>query len=78
MRRSCWTVKNVQFQALINPGKDPVPFVQETGRAPGPVCTGAENLAPPPGFDPRSIQPVGSRYTDYATRPIESTSFDLA
>ena len=23
----------------------------------------------PPGFDPRTIQPVGSRYTDYATRP---------
>jgi len=24
---------------------------------------------PPPGFDPRTIQPVASRYTDYATRP---------
>jgi hypothetical protein len=23
----------------------------------------------PPGFDPRTVQPVGSRYTDYATRP---------
>ena len=23
---------------------------------------------PPPGFDPRTVQPVGSRYTDYATR----------
>ena len=21
---------------------------------------------PPPGFDPRTVQPVGSRYTDYA------------
>ena len=37
--------------------------------APGPVWTGAENFAPPPGFDPRSFQPVASRYTDYATRP---------
>jgi hypothetical protein len=26
--------------------------------------TGAENLAPQLGFDPRSIQPVASRYTD--------------
>ena len=26
---------------------------------------GAENLAPP-GFDPRTIQPVASRYTDCA------------
>jgi len=33
-----------------------------------PVWTGAENLAPP-GFDPRTVQPVGIRYTDYATRP---------
>jgi hypothetical protein len=24
---------------------------------------------PPPGFDPRAVQPVASRYTDYATRP---------
>jgi hypothetical protein len=24
---------------------------------------------PPPGFDPRTVQPVGSRYNDYATRP---------
>jgi hypothetical protein len=31
--------------------------------APGPVWTGAENLAPP-GFDPRTVQPVASRYTD--------------
>ena len=24
---------------------------------------------PPPGFDPGAVQPVASRYTDYATRP---------
>jgi hypothetical protein len=24
---------------------------------------------PPPGFDRRTVQPVGSRYTDWATRP---------
>ena len=24
---------------------------------------------PPPGFDPRTVRPVGSRYTNYATRP---------
>ena len=27
-----------------------------------------ENLAPP-GFDPRTVQPLVSRYTDCATRP---------
>ena len=47
---------------------DPVPIVQEDGWAPGPVGTGKENLAPP-GFDPRAVQPVASRYTDYAIRP---------
>ena len=25
-------------------------------------------ISPPPGFDPRTVQPIGSRYTDYATR----------
>ena len=29
----------------FTPTKDPVPFVQEAGWAPGPVWTGAENLA---------------------------------
>jgi len=31
---------------LFTPWKDPVPIVQEAGWAPGPVWTGAENLAP--------------------------------
>jgi len=31
---------------LSTPRKDPVPTVQEAGWAPGPVWTGAENLAP--------------------------------
>ena len=30
---------------LFTPGKDPVPIVQEAGWAPGPVWTGAVNLA---------------------------------
>ena len=30
---------------LFTTGKDPVPIVQEAGWAPGPVWTGAENLA---------------------------------
>jgi hypothetical protein len=38
--------------ATFTSGKAPVPIVQETGWAPEPVWTGAENLAPP-GFDPR-------------------------
>ena len=34
------------YNMLFTPGKDPVPFVQEVGWAPGPVWTGAENLVP--------------------------------
>ena len=48
----------------FTPWKDPAPTAQEAGWAPGPVWTGAENLAPPPGLDPRTVQPVASRYTD--------------
>jgi hypothetical protein len=29
----------------------------------------ARKISPPPWFDPRTVQPVASRYTDYATRP---------
>jgi hypothetical protein len=66
--RRGWGV-SVTPRPLFTPGKDPVPIVQEAGWAPLPVWTGAENLAPP-GFDPRTVQPVASRYTDWATRPI--------
>jgi hypothetical protein len=54
-----WVVKSTH-QPHFTPGKD------QAGWAPGPVWT-AENLASPE-FDPRSVQPVVSRYTDWATR----------
>ena len=31
-----------------------------------------QKSSPPPGFDPRIVQPVASRYTDNATRPFRS------
>ena len=37
---------SVTSRPLFTPGKDPVRIVQEAGWAPGPVWTGAENLAP--------------------------------
>jgi len=49
--------------AALPPGKDPVPVVQEAGWAPEAVWTDAENLTPA-GFDPRTVQPIASRYTD--------------
>ena len=70
--RKGWGV-SVTPRPLFTPGKDPVPIVQEAGWAPGPVWTGAENLAPPTGFDPRTVQVAASRWTDYATRPINAS-----
>ena len=55
--------------AFFTPGKDPVHIVQKAvgggqGRS-GKVW----KISPPSGFDPRTVQPVASRYTDYANRP---------
>ena len=64
--RRGWGV-SVTPRPLFTPVTEPVPIVQEAGWVPGPVWTGAENLAPPPpGFDPRTVQPVASIYTDWA------------
>jgi hypothetical protein len=49
------------------PGKDLVPIVQEAGWAPGPVWTGGKSPFPP-GFDPRTVQPVVSHYTNWTWR----------
>jgi len=43
-RRGCGV--SVTPRPLFTPRKDPVPIVPEAGWAPGPVWTGAENLAP--------------------------------
>jgi hypothetical protein len=42
-------------------GNDRVPFIYEAVWAPGPTWTCAEN-SPPPGFDPRTVQPVAKLY----------------
>ena len=54
---------SVTPRLLFTPGKDPAPIVQDVVWAPGPVWTGAENIYPP-GFDPRTVQPVTGRYTN--------------
>ena len=43
-RRGCGV--SLTPRPLFTPEKDPVPIVMECGWAPGPVWTGAENLAP--------------------------------
>ena len=62
--RSGWGV-SVTPRPLFTPEKDPLPIVQVAGRGPRPVWTSAENLAPSrQDFDPQTVQPVASRYTD--------------
>ena len=58
----CQSHAPIRFTSEENPG------VHLIGGwvAPGPFWTDAENLVPPPGFDPRTFQPVSSRYADYA------------
>jgi len=66
-------LRAVVLKLLVWCGAELHIIVQEDGWVPGPVWTGAENLALP-GFDPRTVQPVDSRYTDYATRHTHFTN----
>ena len=63
--RRGWGV-SVTPRLLFTPAKDLVPIVQEAGWAPGPVWTGAENLAPTgirsPDRPPRSQSLYRLRY----------------
>ena len=52
--------------AALPPGKTRYPLYRRLGGLPRLVCMGAESLLPPPGFDARTVQPVASRYTDWA------------
>jgi len=47
------------------PGKDLEPIVQEAEWASELVWTG-DKTHPPPEFNPQTIQPIASPYTDYA------------
>jgi hypothetical protein len=68
---------SVTPRPLINPGKDPVPIVQEAGWAPGPVWTGEENLAPIGIRSPdrparsQSLYRLGYPAHDYVNAPEE-------
>jgi len=65
--RRGWVVNSTPWPHFT-PGKDPVPILQQAGWAPGPVQTGAEYFAPTE-IRSRTVQPVASHYTDWATRP---------
>ena len=53
---------------FLPPWKTRYPFYRRLG---GPQGRSGQmrKISPPPGFDPWTVQPVASRYTDWATRP---------
>ena len=71
--------------ATLRPGKTQYPLYRRLGGPQG-WSGQVRKISPPPGFDPRTVQPVASRYTDYAIPAlkipmipsgIEPTSFHL-
>jgi len=62
-----WGV-SVKPRPLFTPGKTRYPLYRKLV---GPQGRSGQvrKISPPPGFDPRTVQPVASRYTDYVTRP---------
>jgi hypothetical protein len=55
----------------LPPGKTKYPLYRRLG---GPQGRSGQvrKISPPPEFDPRTVQPVASRYTDYANRPTNN------
>ena len=55
----------------LPPGKTRYPLYRRLGSPQG-RSGQVRKISPPPGFDPRTVQPVASRYIDYATRRTAS------
>ena len=51
--------------AALPPGKRPGNHCIGCWVGPRAGLDGCQKSRPPPGFDPRTVQPVASRYTDY-------------
>jgi hypothetical protein len=52
----------------LPPGKTRYPLYRRLDGPQG-LSGQVRKISPPPGFDPPTVQPVASYYTDYATRP---------
>jgi hypothetical protein len=62
--------------AALYPRKDPIPIVQEAGWTQD-RSGQVRKISPLPGFDPQTIQPVASHYTDYASWPIDLKGYHI-
>ena len=56
--------------AALTPGKTRYPLYSRMGWPQG-RSVRVWKICPPPGFDPRTVQPVASRYTDWAPSGLE-------
>jgi hypothetical protein len=65
--RRGWGV-SVTPQTNFTPGKTWYPLYRRLGGPQG-QSGQVRKISPPPGFDPRTVQPVASHYTDWATWP---------
>ena len=54
----------------LSPGKTRYALYRRLGGPQG-RSGRVREISPPPGFDPRTIQPVASRYTNYTTWPTD-------
>ena len=61
-----------QTPAALPPEKTRYPLYSRLGGPQG-RSGRVRKISPPPGFDPRTVQPVASRYTDWAI-PAHSCS----
>ena len=57
----------------LPPGKTRYPLYRRLGGPKGRFGQ-VRKILPPPGFGPRTVQPLVSRYTDWATRPTSANS----
>ena len=58
-------------QAALPPGKMRYPLYRKLGGPQGRFGRMREISPPPQGFDPRTVQPLASRYTDWAITAAE-------
>jgi len=67
-----------QAPAALHPVKTQYPLYRRLGGPQG-RSGRMRKILPPRGFDPRTVQPVASRYTDYTiraqTRPMLKLNF---
>ena len=59
--------------AALPPGKIRYPLYRRLGRPQG-RSERVREISPPSGFDPQTVQPVASRYTDWAIPPAHTTT----